>query len=251
MNIHANLFEILFSTGLLLLLLVSHYLCSYLKRIPGVSPEKIISFAGGVAVAYVFLHMLPDLVETRDKIHDLLSMVTVMTPFKDFGVFIIALIGFEVFYLLERFTSEADLDSQQTERRHYWLNLWMYFIYNFTITYTMIIRIRTGPMYAVLFALAMALHFVLTDNRFKRYFPNFFDARSHIYLLTALLLGYVGAIIFPANVYAFAILTAFLSGAVLYNSFAEEIALDRQTSMTSFFLGTGVMASFLLLLLIK
>ena len=37
-------------------------------------------------------------------------------------------------------------------------------IYNALITYTMPLRLRTGVLFAVLFSVAMGLHFVLTDR---------------------------------------------------------------------------------------
>jgi hypothetical protein len=222
-----------------LTLAICHYLSPYLKRVPGLDPKRITSFAGGVAVGYVFLHMLPEIVESHHKIHALLSAHGAMSPFKDLAVFVIALLGFELFYVLDRLTYNGQTTNQNAAYR---LNLGMYFIYNFIITYTLILRVASGLFYAVLFTAAMGLHFVLSDNHFMRYYPNLFGRRTHIFLVAGLLCGFVASLLLPVNIYAAAMLTAFLSGAVLYNAFSEEIALERQSSIGFFFLGTGVMA---------
>lgn len=242
--------DYVFAGILIVFLLASHYACRYLVLIPGFSRRRFSSFAGGIAASYVFLHMLPELVESRDRIHVLLDRVTIMSPFKDLIVFVIALLGFELFYSLERFTSNASLTKKVEHKQHFILNLSMYGLYNFLITYTMMERIEVGSIYAVLFTIAIALHFIICDNHFRRYFPKLFNVKGHLVLLAALLLGYLGSIIYPVNIYAFALITAFLSGAILYNTFSEEIALNRQTSIAMFFTGSAIMAVLLGYLLI-
>jgi hypothetical protein len=242
--------DILLAGSLSAILIIFHYVCPFIKYIPHYSRKHFTSFAGGVAAAYVFLHMLPGLVESRDHIHELLSRMTVMTPFKDLAVFIIALLGFELLYILERYTFKA-VSEKVVHHRHFNLNIATYSLYNFIVTYTMVERVVVGTIYAVLFTLAIGLHFIITDNHFNRYFPKLFKCKAHAILLSAMLLGYICSLLWPVNVYGFAILTAFLSGSVLYNAFSEEIALDRQTSMLSFFIGSAIMASLLGFLLIK
>ena len=231
---------------LTLSLMIFHYLAPYLRKISWLDPSRITSFAGGVAVGYVFLHMLPEMVESHDKIHELLSRSTVMSQFRDLLVFVVALVGFDIFYMVERFASSVDASSEVLHKRSYNLHLVMYFIYNFLITYTMILRVESGITYAVLFTLAMGIHFTLTDSHMKRYFPDLFNVKSHILLLIGLAFGCIVALIeYPINVYITAMLTAFLSGAVLYNSFSEEIPMDRKASTPFFILGSIVMGTLL------
>ncbi|MCH9643423.1 MAG: ZIP family metal transporter [Gammaproteobacteria bacterium] len=227
-------------------LMICHYLSPYLKRISFLDPRRIASFAGGVAVGYVFLHMLPELVESRDHIHKLLDGAGIMTPFKDLVVFVVALVGFEVFYFIERYASRACGEGVVLQQRGFRVHLAMYFIYNFLITYTMFLRVQTGLFYSILFAIAMGLHFILTDNHFKRYFPDFFNVKAHIFLVFGLLMGYViSLLMYPMSIYITAILIAFLSGSILYNAFSQEIPMNRKTSTVFFFLGTLIMGALL------
>ena len=251
MNLHVTIHEEIITGFLTIFLCITHYLSPEIKRIKGLSSTKIISFAGGVAVGYVFLHMLPELVESRDKIHELLDKVTSMSQFKDLIVFVIALIGFELYYLLERFTVKHDASNSTLQKRSYAFNMAFYFIYNVLITYTLILFLETGFFYVILYSIAMGLHFILSDRHFNRYYPKLFGKRSHLLLIFALVFGYVLSIIAPINIYVSAMLTAFLSGAILYNAFSEEIALDRQTSMGAFFLGSLIMALLLGIVLVR
>ncbi len=246
-----NILNILEAGVLTTVLLCSHYLCRYLKFIPGFSRKHFSSFASGVIASYVFLHMLPALVESRDRVHVLLSSVSSMTSFQDLIVFIVALFGFELFYVLERITAGKKNSAKLNHQHRFKLNLSLYCLYNFLITYTLMERLETGSWYGVIFTAAIGIHFVISDNRFNRYFPHLFGVKAHLILVAALFLGYLASILFPANIYWFALLSAFLSGAILYNAFSEEIALNRESSMLLFFIGSALMAGLLSLLLIR
>jgi len=245
-----NLHDIIIAGGMCAFLCVCHYLSPEVKRLKRIDPAQVISFSGGVAVGYVFLHMLPELVESRDKIHELLQHYTTMTPLKDLIVFFIALLSFELYYLMEYICHKSDLSNISINRRTFRFTLGFYFVYNFLLTYTLILRVATGIFYAFLFTLAMGLHFVLTDRHIKRYFPHLFDFKSRLILLFALIAGFVFSTIIQVNVYIASLLTAFLSGAILYNAFSEEITLTKQTRIAFFFFGTIIMASILALALV-
>ncbi len=224
----------------------SHYVSPLLKRIKWLKPRIITSFASGVVVAYVFLHMLPSLVESRDSISELLSKTTRMTPFKDLIVFMSALIGFEIFYFTERYCSYGSIKAGIDKKHLFWLNLVLYFIYNFLITYTLLLIVETSEYYSILFSLAIGLHFVLTDNHFQRHFKDYFKTGAHLILIFALFLGSGLSITFyPTHAYVSAIMNALLGGAVLYNAFVEEITLSRKTSVLSFFIGTVIIGAIL------
>jgi hypothetical protein len=229
-------------------LMLSHYLSPYLKGIAGLTPLRVRSFAGGVAVAYVFLHMLPELSESRDTVHQFLHHAVLAIPMKEMVVFMVALMGFELFYFMERYADYASVSGDVQHRRSFSVHLLLYTTYNFLLTYTMLLRVHSGVFYAVVFSVAMGLHFVLTDNHFKRYFPQLFAAKAHGVLLFGLLLGYVLSILMhPMSHTVAALLLAFLSGSILYNAFAQEIPMGRKSRCGFFFAGTFVMAALLLM----
>lgn len=76
------------------------------------------------------------------------------------------LAGFTVFYGLERLARRQGPDSRGSGGSPgvYWLHLGSFLVYNGLITYTMALRVRTCLLFAVLFTVAMGLHFVLTNR---------------------------------------------------------------------------------------
>lgn len=230
-----------------LLLVLFHYLSPWFaNHLPG-NGRAFVSFAGGVAVAYVFLHMLPNLVEYNKPIGRYLLNNQWLTPFTELLIYIVALLGFLIYYgfdlLAERYRTEGHNDGMV-----YGLHLTMFCLYNFLITYTMSLRALTSITATVLFTFAMALHFVLTDRKFSRFYRKQFNRLGRFILISALLVGWLCSVIFdPVNVLVAALMLAFLAGSVLLNVFREELPATGLTSYFWFSFG-ALLIMFVLLL---
>lgn len=249
-----------------------HLAAPRIRKLPFIPERATGSFAGGLAVAYVFLHLLPEIAEGNEAIGEALSDVLRPTPLVDLGIFLVALVGFTAFYGLERL---ADRDSRRTptglpsgatssgaassvafggpaDRQPaepagvYRLHLGSFLVYNALITYTMALRLRTGVAFAVLFTVAMGLHFVLTDRGLEEHYPRRFARSGRVLLAAALLLGWAAAALFaPSSTLLVALLTALLGGSILLNVFKEEIPSNRRSSFPWFLTGLVLYAGLL------
>lgn len=204
-------------------LMLFHYLSPWFtKRLPG-NGRQFVSFAGGVAIAYVFLHMLPNLVEYNKPLGEFLLTKQWLTSFTELLIYVVTLLGFLVYYGLEILAERANI-QQHRYAPLYGLHIGMFCLYNFLITYTMPLRARTSIIATVIFTFAMALNFVLTDQKFSRLYHDQFNHKGRFMLIAALFTGWVCSVIFdPVNVLVAAIMLAFLAGSVLLNVFREEL----------------------------
>ncbi|MGY1823423.1 hypothetical protein [Geodermatophilus sp. SYSU D00079] len=231
-----------------LLLAGLHAAAPRIRRLPFV-PERVTgSFAGGLAVAYVFLHLLPELAEGNEAIGEALSDVVEPTPLLDLGVFLVALAGFAAFYGLESLARAraATGPGARESAGVYWLHLGSFMVYNGLITYTMALRLRTGLAFAVLFAIAMGLHFVLTDRSLEEHYPRRFPRSGRLFLAAALLLGWgLDALFAPTSTVVVALLTALLGGSILLNVFKEELPSSGRSSFGWFLVGLALYAGLL------
>jgi len=237
-----------------------HLLAPRIRKLPFVPERATGSFAGGLAVAYVFLHLLPELAEGNQAIGEALDDVMAPSPLLDLAIFLVALAGFTAFYGLERLAAAhgegprpgneqaaqpPDHPSPHS-RGVYALHLGSFLVYNALITYTMALRLRTGVDFALLFTVAMGLHFVLTDRGLEEHYPRRFDARGRLSLAGALVVGWAVAAIFaPSSTLVVALLTALLGGSILLNVFKEEIPSDRGSSFGWFLTGLVLYAALL------
>jgi len=230
-----------------LCLMVAHALSPWFsQRLPG-QGKAFISFAGGVSVAYVFLDMLPDLVEYNKPIGEYLISNQWLTPFTELLIYIVALVGFLIYYGLD-LLAERYQSVQRDSLVVYRLHLVMFSFYNILITHTIALRAETGVMYTVLYTFAMMLHFVLIDRNFSQMYPMRFSHVGRIILVIALFIGWLLSIIFdPINVLFVAFMMAFLAGSILFNVFREELPNSDLASFRWFVLGGLLITAILLL----
>jgi hypothetical protein len=226
-----------------------HLAAPRIRKLPLVPERATGSFAGGLAVAYVFLHLLPEIAAGNEAIGEALADVIEPTPLFELGIFLVALAGFTAFYGLERLAETSGRGARAgSSAGVYRLHLGSFMVYNALITYTMPLRLRTGIAFAVLFSVAMALHFVLTDRGLEEHYPDRFDLRGRAGLAAALVLGWVGAAVFaPSSTLLVALLTALLGGSILLNVFKEEIPSGRRSSFPWFLTGLTIYAALLAL----
>ncbi|MCD1144201.1 ZIP family metal transporter [Kocuria sp. LUK] len=226
-----------------------HLAAPRIRSLPLVPERRMGSFAGGLAVAYVFLHLLPELAAGNEAVGEALSDVVEPTPLLELAIFLVALTGFTAFYGLERLaTAHGDRNGgtpssggSPTARGRagvYWLHLGSFMVYNVLITYTMVLRVRTGLLFAVLFTVAMGLHFVLTDRGLAEHYPRRFATSGRALLAAALVAGWVlASVLAPTSTVLVAVLTALLGGSVLLNVFKEEVPTNRSSSFAWFSIG--------------
>lgn len=161
----------------------------------------------------MFLHLLPEVAEGNEAIGEALSDVIDPAPLFDLGIFLVALAGFTAL-----------------------------------ITYTMPLRVRTGVLFALLFTVAMGLHFVLTDRGLEERYGPQFSRRGRIWLAAALVAGWAAAaLLAPTSALLVALLTALLAGSILLNVFKEEIPSGLRTSFPWLLAGLTVYAGLLTL----
>lgn len=85
---------VLASLAATVVLAAVHLLAPRIRTLPGVPERALGSFAGGLAVAYVFLHLLPELAAGQQEVGKLLEDVVEPTPLQESGIFLIAVTGF-------------------------------------------------------------------------------------------------------------------------------------------------------------
>jgi len=238
----AALWAALASTGALVAL---HLLAPHLRRLPLV-PERVSgSFAGGIAVSYVFLHLLPELAEGNEHLRAVFGEKEPPTPLVELGIFAVGLLGLVLFYGLERLADRGRGPADGAGA--FWVHLGSYAVYNAVITYTLPTTYRTGTAFAVLFTLAMGLHFLLSDRGLEEHYGERFVRRGpRLVLAAALVLGWgLAALFAPTSAVTVSMLVAFLAGSVLLNVFKEELPSARNSSFGWFLAGALLYAALL------
>ena len=267
----------------LAVLVTVHLFADRLKFLDGTPRSRWLSAAGGISLAYVFLHLLPELAEGQN----VLMEEGYGLSFLEFEIYGLALVGLLAFYGIERMvqkgeemgreeiSDEADADIRRGEdmERHpaFWLHLTTFGLYNLIIGYLLLHRgghesaheggqaeaghgaetalSMTGGEAASLltFAVAMALHFLVTDYGLREDFRRGWMRIGRWVLSAAVVAGWaLGALVTLPEIVVLGLI-ALLGGGVILNVLKEELPEERQSRFGALLAGAAGYAALLTL----
>ena len=226
------------------LLAVAHALLPALRRrLGGVQEGVAASVGGGVASAYVFLHLLPELARGNEEVAEAFSETMHASGVSDLLLFVAALAGFIALYGLDHVAA----GPRRGERAVFRVHLGVYAIYNGLITYTLPTLFRTGAAAAVLFSVAMGVHFLLSDRGLAEHHGQRFAQTGRPVLVGALVAGLgLGWLFAPTSTVVVSVLLALLAGFVLFNVFSDELPNSQRLRFPVFAVSATVYAALLL-----
>lgn len=238
-------------SGLVAISLALTHLFSGKLRLINISRSNWLSAAGGVSVAYVFVHILPELSKHQAVLK---AVGKGIIPLVEHHVYLVALLGLTVFYGLERMAKLSRLYRKQvgqgdvTSENIFWLHMFSFGIYNALIGYLLLHREEPEIISLLVFSLAMAAHFVVNDFGLREHHQYIYDRVGRWILAASIILGWVLGTGTQINQAAIAILFSFLAGGIILNVLKEELPQERKSRFWAFALGTGAYAILLLVI---
>lgn len=241
----------LLSLAAAVVLALVHLFAGGLRFLDVVPRSRWLSAAGGVAVAYVFLHLLPEVASGREH---LAGAVEAPAGVRESVPYLLALVGLAAFYGLERMAVEsrrgrgAGGEGSGAERGIFWLHVGSFAVYNVLIGYLLARPRESGGRALLLFALAMALHFLVNDFGLRGHHRDRYVHAGRWLLAGAVVAGWGVAQLTTLGPAAIHGVTAFLAGGIVLNVLKEELPEERESRFGSFAVGAAVYAALLLAL---
>ncbi len=200
-------------------------------------------------MAYVFVHLLPELAKGQEALAEALGESLALL---ESHVYLLSLAGLAVFYGLERAARSSRRRNEAGEDRAsngvFWLHISSFAVYNATIGYLLLRREEGGPEELLLFFLAMALHFVVNDHGLREQHKSAYHRVGRWVISAAILLGWALGLLVEVPEFAIAAITAFLAGGIVLNVLKEELPEERESRFWAFALGAALYATILLAL---
>ena len=206
---------------------------AFLNRTPR---SRWLSAAGGVAVAYVFLHVLPELAAHRSTFAGELGTDEAMA---EALVYSLSLAGLVVFYALERAIMAsrrrmADTRTEDGAAGTFWLHIGSFAVYNVIIGYLLLHREEPGTESLIIYGIAMTLHFVTNDFGLRHHHAGRYDRIGRWILSVAVLGGWIIGTFADLPEIGIAFLFAFLAGGIVLNVLKEELPEERESRLGPF-----------------
>ena len=191
------------------------------------SERVAVSFGGGMAVTYVFIHLMPEL----EKGSKLLGI----------GVHFITLIGFLIFYGIQHYCWRIRSRSLKKNPLIFYLNLGFYCIYNGLLIYVIPELFDRSLLFIFLYIFAMSLHLISADRSLSEDYSHEFKSWGRYVLVASVIAGLtIDIFTEPANELVSDVLTAILAGSLMFNIFKDELPNPENSSFRWFCGGVGL-----------
>lgn len=227
-----------------------HVLAGKLRFLDRIPRSRWLSFSGGVAVTYVFLHLLPELKTLQESLLDFthhhgLDMI-------EHHAFLIALVGLVFFYGIERSTKQSRKEEHAAtgadipSSKMFWISIGSFGLYNAAIGYLLVSREQSGYAGLFLFALAVALHFIINDVGLRAHHKHLYHRYGRWLLCAAIIFGAVIGQFAEISEVALAVMISFLVGGIVLNVLKEELPDERESRFSAFAAGVVIYSILLL-----
>ena len=219
-----------------------HIFAGKLRFLEGIPRSRWLSLAGGIAVAFVFARLLPELAEAQERFGESAGGVFARL---EHHAYLLALTGLAVFYGVERITVRSR-DARRTSGGDdatgpvaFWLSVGSFAFYTGLIGYALRDEAANGIGSLALFAFAMALHFVVNDYGLREHHKDAYTRLGRWLLAGALLAGWLLSMVEVVPETALVAVLAFLAGGVVLNVLKEELPERRRSRFWAFALGAA------------
>ena len=206
--------------------------------------RKRVSFCAGMAAAYVFVHVMPELHGVRLAF---VESASVQTRFEGMAIYAVALIGFMTFYGLDHLRKQVrDSDAERREQAAFNLHVGGFAAYAALVGYLLVHDLEEGRVPLLLFSTAMAVHFLAVDHALSEEHGEAYARRGRYWLAAMVPLGWAVGQLLVLPLAVVALLVAFLSGAVIVNSSLMELPSEKEGHFVPFLAG-GLLYALILL----
>lgn len=226
-----------------------HLYARYLRFLDVIPRSRLLSIAGGMSVAYVFLRILPEIgnaqVRVGQEAGDLVQT-------DRYSIYLVAMLGLVIFYGLERL-ADRSRSEQFAERGEncpspavFWISIASYAIVNFLVGYLLYQREQQGAQRFALFFGAMAVWFIVNDYGIRAEHHDKYRMGGRWVLICAVFGGWIAAVVAPLPDLVISLALAFVGGGVVMNVLKEELPRERASSFWSFAAGAAGYGALLL-----
>ena len=194
-----------------------HLTAGSLQPVGGKRDHRWLSFAGGITVAYVFIHILPDLAEYQELWLE--RRPDRALSWFQHQIWVGALVGLVIAYALDHVSARSELTRFR-------LRLGSFALYNVIIG-SYVARIEK-PAALALATVALGAHFIVNDRHFRREDEARYLAGGRLVLAGAVALGGLLGRLLGLSELLVAPLYALLAGGIILHALDEEVPPEHQ-----------------------
>jgi len=197
--------------------------------------RTLVSFGAGMSVAYVFVHLMPELHGVRIAFAERTSLPL---RYEGMAIYFLALVGFLGFYGLDHLRAHLRRSSDPGEAGSaFKLHVGGFAAYVWLMGYLLVHNLEETSASAALYAVAIAFHFLSVNHAMGDEHGAAYERFGRFVLAGASLLGWGFGLLVALPHSVLALLMAFVSGAIIMNSTIMELPSEKDGRFLPFLAG--------------
>lgn len=209
--------------------------------------QKWLSFAGGVSVSFVFLHILPELHQWQVSLRKEDKL-----PFEvENYLYILTLTGLLLFYGLEKGIIAVKKKSKSEKKAIkdgiFWWHIGIFAFYNMLIGYLLLHDQELNGSDAWLVFIAIGFHFLGNDYSLFNHHEKTYHHTGRWIMASAVMAGWTIGIVVRIPDILFSAFFAFIAGGIMLNVLKEEIPEEKESHFGAFLAGTVIFSILLII----
>jgi hypothetical protein len=221
----------------MLVIVAMHLLSSRIERAAGARLRMLLSVAGGIAVGYVFVGLLPKIGVFTAKI---VAAEPASPEFTQYRLYLLSLAGLLLYFAADRFRA-GRADSGAALAIHSAAFAGYNALVGYLLAHTNVIR--SGYVPHVLLASVMALHLFAMNHQLRELHGAVFDRALRWLFAAAAAAGWLAGVLLPVSNDVLAAWSAVLAGGILVNVFNEELPRERHGQVPAFLAGVAIVVA--------
>jgi hypothetical protein len=230
--------------------LFSHRIYRYSQR----HRIKMLSFFGGITVAYVFLDLLPRLETTS---------VHLQLLFGDIPAFLdvlampgLSFAGFMIYFILEHFAIYSrkgkhkkvggEFEDVSASTYAFAVHFVSLAFVSLLLGYILRFEAELGILGLIVYTLALSLHFIILDNSMEKHYKRLYVRFGRFFAGLMPLLGWGISVFFPENSSWGYLSLALVFGIILFNAIKDEVPRGAGKESRLFIVGALMYSALLL-----
>jgi hypothetical protein len=213
-------------------ILIQLYALTIVERSP-IGEQKLLSLSGGVAIAYVFIYILPTLHKKQEEFGGSLAL--------DTELYFLGLLGLLVYYSVYSF-AQTKAATKLKEKTIYMVQVGFFMVYSFIISYV-VFSSDVQRVESLFYGLAISLHFIGWSYHLGKKHHRLHKSRGRYILAGATLFGSILGTFGPSSGLFVESMIAFSSGAMLFNVISKELPFEKHAHLPTFLISSLVYAA--------
>lgn len=210
----------------------------------------LLSFSAGAAVAYIFVHLSPELEQARNVfIRESSYVASHLAPY---AVYVATMLGFVFFYGLDQFVMglKPAIESLHPDKPSgdaaFRVHVGVLGAYGWLISYLLVDTLEEGAVPIGLYAVAMTFHFLTVSHGMYREYGTRYDRKGAPLLAVCSLAGWACGMLVDLSKPIVAVLLGLVAGGVIVNTLIGELPREKEGRFFPFLFGAFFYTALLL-----